>query len=362
MHVLKAMPSGLSALLLFFSFALAPSLAVAQQPAAAISAPRIDGFDVEPAQRLTAGNELTFTLYGTPGGTASVSINGVRVRILLDEVETGVYERTYTIKSNDRITADTAATANLRLDNKIATAILDESLLAGAQSPAARAPAVAAASAIPRIDRFEVDPPARLLPGEQLFFTLHGTPAGKASLRIVGVRGKLLLDEVQNGVYEGTYTITDRDRIASDATVTATLNLGNRDVSAILNRPLLAGPTSARRAARTCANCGVIESINAVEVKGDGSYVGKIAGGVLGGLLGSQVGQGRGTTAAEVAGVVGGAVIGNEVEKRVKKTTHYDVIARLQGGGAQTVTYATQPPFKVGDKVRVENGVLVLDQ
>jgi hypothetical protein len=31
----------------------------------------------------------------------------------------------------------------------------------------------------------------------------------------------------------------------------------------------------------------------------------------------------------------------------------------MQGGGAQTVTYATQPAFRVGDRIRVENGLLV---
>lgn len=336
-------------------------VAAPQQSAAAVGTPRIEGFDVEPARQLSAGNELAFTLYGTPGAAASVRIGTAPTRILLDEVEPGVYERTYVIKNNDRFSADTQATANLRLGNKIDAAILDESLLAGVPSPAARA----AASAIPTIDRFEVDPPANLRPGEQLFFTLHGTSAGKASVHIVGVKGKLLLEEVQNGVYEGAYTIKDRDRIASDAKVTATLNLGNRDASATLDRALLGGATqnrTERRAARICANCGVIESINAVEVKGEGSYVGKVAGGVLGGLLGSQVGQGRGTTAAEIAGVVGGAVVGNEVEKRVKKTTHYDVVTRLQGGGVQTTSYATEPPFRVGDKVRVENGALVADR
>lgn len=330
--------------------------------AAAVGTPRIEGFDVEPARQLSGGNTLAFTLYGTPGGAASVRIGASPTRILLDEVEPGVYERTYTIKNSDRIAADTAATANLRFGNTIAAAVLDESLLAGAPSPAAQA---AAAAAIPKIDRFEADAPAQLLPGESVFFTLHGTPAGKARVHVVGVKGKLLLDEVQNGIYEGAYTIKDRDRIATDAKVTATLKLGKHSVNAVLDRPLLASAnrnTSARRAARYCANCGVVESVNAVEVKGDGGYVGKIAGGVIGGLLGNQVGGGRGQDVMTVVGVVGGAMAGNEIEKRRNKTIHYDVVTRLQGGGAQTVTYAAEPPFRVGDRVRVENGVLVADK
>lgn len=324
------------------------------------SAPRITGFDVEPARRLIAGSDLIFTLYGTPGGTASMRINGVAAKIYLDEVESGVYETTYTIRTSDRLTATTAVTANLRSDNQIATQTLDESLLAGAPSPSARAAAAAAGS--PKIDRFELIPPARLQSGEELLFTLYGTPAGQASVRIAGVKGKISLQETKTGVYEGAYTIKDRDRIAANAITTANLHLGNRDASATLNRPLSAGAApipAPQRAASICANCGVVEAINVVEVKGDGSYIGKIAGGVIGGLLGSQVGQGRGTTAAEIAGAVGGAVAGNEIEKRMKKTTHYDVVVRLSGGGAQTITYAAQPSFKTGDKVKVENGVLV---
>ena len=365
MRVLKAMTSGLSALLFLFSFALPPNLALAQQPAAAISLPRIDGFDLKPAPRLSAGNQLTFTLYGTPGGMASASINGIPARILLDEVEPGMYEGTYTIKSTDRIAATTPVTVNLRQGNQIASEILDESLLAGARRPAGPAVASASSPATPRIDSFEFDPPPNLVTGEHLFFTLHGSPAGSASVRIPGVKGKLLLEEVQTGVYEGSYVIKQRDRIPPGAKSTATLHLGNRDVTANLDRPLLAGPAknvSPRRAATVCANCGVVEAINEVQVKGKGSYIGKIGGGVIGGLLGSQIGSGRNSTVTGIAGAVGGAVLGNEIEKRVKKSKHYDVIVHLQGGGTQTVTYPTAPAFRVGDKVKVENGVLVANQ
>ena len=363
MHAPNSIWSGLRSLLLLCSFLLPAGFALAQQPVPVASVPKITGFDVEPARRLAAGSELLFTLYGTPGGAASMRINGVATKISMDEVESGVYETTYTIRTRDRLTATTAVTANLRSGNQIATQILDESLLTGAPSPSARA-AAAAAVGNPKIDRFELIPPARLQSGEELLFTLRGTAGGQASVRIAGVKGKISLEEIQTGVYEGTYIIKDRDRIAADAIATANLHLGNRDANATLNRSVAAGPAPIppQRAASICTNCGVVEAINVIEVKGDGSYIGKIAGGVVGGLLGSQVGRGRGTTAAEIAGAVGGAVAGNEIEKRVKKTTHYDVVARLQGGGAQTITYATQPAFKVGDKVRVENGVLVSNQ
>ena len=340
--------------------------AFAQTPAAQYSAPRIDGFDVEPATRLSAGNELLFTLYGSAGGTASVRIDGVVDRFLLEEVEAGVYEGTYTIRNRDRITTLTAVTANLRVGNRIASEILGESLLAGAASPQEirRASDAAAVASMPRIDRFEVGPVERLDAGTDLVFSLTGSPGAKAAVRISGVKGKLALDEITRGKYEGLYTIRSRDRVSAASVATASLRIGERESTAVLGDPLLATPEnmpSARRAqaARSCANCGVVESINVVEVNGDGSYLGKIAGGLAGVVIGSQIGSGRGTTAAEIAGAIGGAVAGNEIEKRVRKVRHFDVTARLSGGGTQTISFAAEPAFKVGDKIRVENGTLV---
>lgn len=77
--------------------------------------PKIDGFHVGPAQRLTAGNTLAFTLYGTPGGTASASIGAIPGKIALDEVESGMYEGIYTIKNKDHIAATAPVTVNLRV-------------------------------------------------------------------------------------------------------------------------------------------------------------------------------------------------------------------------------------------------------
>ena len=257
-------------------------------------------------------------------------------------------------------------TANLRVGNRIASEILGESLLAGAAAPPEikRGIEAAAVAALPRIDRFEVGPVEQLDAGTDLVFSLSGSAGAKAAVRIAGVKGKQALDEISPGKYEGIYTIKSRDRVSATSGATATLRLGERESSAVLGDSLMAKPEnmpSARRAqaARVCANCGVVESINMVEVNGDGSYLGKIAGGLAGVVIGSQIGSGRGTTAAEIAGAIGGAVAGNEIEKRVRKVRHFDVTARLSGGGTQTISFATEPAFKVGDKVRVENGTLI---
>ncbi len=354
---------GLFALAAFLSLPFLAGQALAQPYAASAAAPRIDGFDVEPVANPAPGNELAFTLYGSPGAAAAVQIDGATGGLVLVETEAGVYEGTYTIRKRDKITVSSAATANLRLGNRVASAILDEPLV-GRASARRPAPAARSAAAL-KIDRFDVDPPARLATGEELILTLSGSPGGTASARIVGVKGKLVLNEIRSGVYEGIYTIKNRDRVAADSVVTGNLRVGDQETSAVLGRSLLASSgyqPSSRQAARLCVNCGVVEAINAVEVKGEGSYLGMIAGGVAGALLGSQVGGGRGTTVAEVAGAAGGAYAGHEIERKMKATKHYEVVVRLENGGTRTVSYATQPGFAVGARVRLENDTLTVVQ
>jgi len=354
---------GLFAAALFFPILLPSSQADAQQSNYVATTPRIDGFDVEPVDEPTPGNELEFTLYGSPGGSAAVKIGGATGSVVLVETEAGVYEGTYTIRRRDKINSVSNATANLRLGNRVISAILDEPLIGRAGVGSARNPApVVRSPVIPNIDRFDVDPPARLATGEDLILMLTGTPGGTASAKIVGVKGKVVLNEIRAGVYEGIYTIKSRDRIAANAAVTGTLRVGDQEKSRVLGQSLVenANSSSRTRPAARCVTCGVVEAINLVEVKGEGTYLGKIAGGLAGALLGSQVGQGRGTTAAEIAAAAGGVFVGNEIEKKMKTTKHYEVVVRLENGGSQTITYNERPNFSVGSKVKVENEALTL--
>ncbi len=248
----------------------------------------------------------------------------------------------------------------------LAALLLSSSEIALAQNPSYSATTSPASA---KIQSFELDPVRRLSPGAELHFKLYGTPGGTGTVRIDGVPGRLILDEVESGLYEGTHNVSSRHLVRANALMIANLRIGNSIATATLDQPILAMKSAAaplaqvsqhrENVAKSCSNCGVIESIQIIEVKGDGSYVGKVAGGVVGALLGSQVGKGRGTTAAEIAGALGGAVAGNEIEKRTKSSRHFDVTARLTEGGLQTVTYPNQPPFIVGQKVKLENGVFV---
>lgn len=358
----KTVVLGLIALAGFLPLPFAANQACAQQAAYSVGVPRIDGFDVESVKRAAPGNELAFILYGSPGGAAAVQIAGATGGVVLVETEPGVYEGSYTIRMRDKITAKSTATANLRLGNRVVSVILDETLIGKAS---AKRPAPAASAGSPKVDRFDVDAPARLVAGEELVLTLSGTPGGAASARIVGVKGKIVLNEVRPGMYEGSYTIKNRDRIAANSAVTGNLRRDGRETKVVFGHPLVTGEqrqSSSRPAHRICPDCGVVEAINVVEVQGQGSYLGPIAGGVAGALLGSQVGHGSGTTIAQVLGAAGGAYAGSAIEKKVKATKHFEVVVRLDNGGTRTVSYDAHPGFAIGARVKVANGTLTVIQ
>ena len=112
----------------------------------------------------------------------------------------------------------------------------------------AQAQGPASPIAAPRIERFDLDPPDRLVPGEALIFRLSGSARGKASVRIDGVGEKLALKEVMAGIYEGAYTIKNGDRIDLDSAVTGYLRHGNEELSTVLAQPLVENsPVAASR-------------------------------------------------------------------------------------------------------------------
>ena len=55
----------------------------------------------------------------------------------------------------------------------------------------------------------------------------------------------------------------------------------------------------------------------------------------------------------------GGAYAGHEIEKNMNKSAYFRVTVRMNNGGVRTVTQKTDPGFKTGDSVRIENGTLV---
>jgi len=244
-----------------------------------------------------------------------------------------------------------------------------------------------------RVEQIDVEEVSRLEPGTLLNFTVFGTPDAKATLQIDGVRGRLDLQEVQPGVYEGSYSIDPQDRIWSGSHVTATLQRGSQFASSVLEEPLLlgtSGPGEARppiadsalseanpqptprprvgapvppaRAAATCPECATVESIRTVEWRDRGRYAGAITGGLLGAILGNQVGRGDGRTLARIVGALGGALAGRELERNGSRHLRYDVVLRLPNGVAQMRQYDSAPPFAVGDIVRLNAASMARSQ
>ena len=105
-----------------------------------------------------------------------------------------------------------------------------------------------------------------------------------------------------------------------------------------------------------CTDCGVVQSVNFVEVKGQSSGIGMVAGGVLGGVLGHQIGSGRGNTVATIAGAAGGAYVGNEVEKKKNTKGQWNVVIKMDSGQQRTFVYTNQPTVHGGDRVKLIDG------
>lgn len=108
-----------------------------------------------------------------------------------------------------------------------------------------------------------------------------------------------------------------------------------------------------------CDNCGTVTSTKSYKVKGQGTGVGAVTGGVLGGVLGHQVGGGRGKDIATVAGAAGGAYVGHQTERNMKARMKHQVVVKLETGASRTFTFNSTTSYRVGDRIKVDQGKLV---
>ena len=91
------------------------------------------------------------------------------------------------------------------------------------------------------------------------------------------------------------------------------------------------------------------------------NILGAIVGGVAGGLLGNQIGSGGGRAAATVLGAVGGAAVGNHIARNNAGTTTqpgYRITMQSDQGAMRTYEVPATGDLRVGDRVRVDNGVI----
>lgn len=119
------------------------------------------------------------------------------------------------------------------------------------------------------------------------------------------------------------------------------------------------------RSGHTYPVYGVVQSIELVQQEnasgGSDIGLGTIAGAVIGGVVGNQIGGGRGKTVATVAGVAGGAYVGHQLEKDNRQQARvdaYKVTVRMDDGSYQALMQNTDTNFRVGDRVRYEDGNL----
>jgi hypothetical protein len=88
---------------------------------------------------------------------------------------------------------------------------------------------------------------------------------------------------------------------------------------------LAAVPSSTPRVVRYCTNCATVEAVRVIPVKGEGTLPGAGLGG--------------------------------------KRTERYEVVIRYtNGGAARTIGYENDPGLRVGEKVKVNDGVLTRDR
>ncbi|MEO7335224.1 MAG: glycine zipper 2TM domain-containing protein [Caldimonas sp.] len=320
-------------------------------------AARIESFSVVQVSRVGPGSELEFALAGAPNRKISLQIAGATAPLDLAEVQPGRYEGSYTVRARDRITADSLVTARIERDGETTTAFLDQSVVRGARSPL---------QSLPQISDFQVTAPERVRPGDELVFSMNGSPGGKARVMVPGVPHPIALDETSRGVYQGSYTLRRQDRTDGPLSATGLLVVNGKESMQRFDRDFGAPPQRASerpvelRAAAACANCGVIESVRRVEESADSNNVlGTVAGGVAGGVLGHQVGGGKGRDLATIAGALGGAYAGNRVQNNMNKSAEYLVVVRLESGASQTVKFENEPSLKVGERVKVENNNVV---
>ncbi len=355
---------------LTLAMAAALPLAAVAQPQAQMQGPNLsqtntaainaESFVVDAVNSVGPGTELNFELRGTPGADVTLQIEGATGTARLNETRPGTYQGTYTVRTRDRLSAKSQVTARLTKNGQVMNATLDQSLVSGAPSPVPAA----------RILAFSVRAPDRIMPGDELNFSLAGVPDGQARVSVQGIGKNIALSEVSHGLYEGSYTLNRRDRLNGNLVATGFLTAKGIETNRRFERQLGAAPdaygcdrndgSSRNRADMVGATCGVVTAVNKVEVEDDSRNVlGTVAGGVLGGVIGNQVGNGTGRDIARIVGALGGAYAGNRIQNQRAKTQVYRVTVDLDGGGAKTFDHPVDPLLPVGARVKMVDGAIV---
>lgn len=116
----------------------APAAAAPAAPAVQPAAPVIARFAVTPISRIEPGADLIFALTGTPGAAASFTIDGVVKDVRMQEVSSGRYEASYTIRRLDHFPATVSIVGTLEANGRAVRAGLNQALISDAKPPVIR--------------------------------------------------------------------------------------------------------------------------------------------------------------------------------------------------------------------------------
>jgi outer membrane lipoprotein SlyB len=293
-----------------FAGCLACTVALAQARDAAPTAtsPAVEGVDVEQVATLASGVPLRFTVFGTPRSLGALRIEGARRPLELRETEPGIYEGTYVIDAGDAIRADSRVTASLQRGGSVAYSTLDEPLL--------------------------------LETGSVPWSTAATSPAT--------ANGALAMSApAPNGKAASPVPTSAATTLAASSGAPARVGVPVPLAAAALP------PAAAPRGAEPCADCAVVESVQAVEAPPRGGTIGAIGGAIAGAILGKEAGAAHNRRMLSLLGAIGGAFAGREVERKATQSTHYDVVLRLPDGSALKRRYEEAPPFSTGETIRL---------
>jgi len=122
-------------------------------------------------------------------------------------------------------------------------------------------------------------------------------------------------------------------------------------------------PTAAPTSAPASLEYGRVTSIEYFQGGTASSRInvpGALIGAVAGAALGSQIGSGSGRDAATILGGAAGAAVGSQVGRPSTATTApvYRVNIQTDQGAMRTYDVPSTGELRIGDRVRVENGVI----
>jgi outer membrane lipoprotein SlyB len=98
---------------------------------------------------------------------------------------------------------------------------------------------------------------------------------------------------------------------------------------------------------------GVVESVEPVIIRQDGTIIGTVGGAVIGGIAGSTVGGGRGQDIATVAGVIIGGALGSLFEQGITEREALKIVVRLDDGQKIAIVQEADVQFYPNERVNI---------